>query len=971
MSQALRLPNLSRLSPITLALRCTLLGLTAAVGSLAEAQNTAQAPSRAASLEDVGLRDYNIPAGPLGASLGAFTSQSGLLLSFDPGLTRGHTAPALQGRHTVLEGLQRLLSNTRLQVTAGAAGTYLLSEPRNAPDSTAELSPVVISAERLEPHNETYTAPRSSVYLSSEDIDRYGRVSVGDLLKGVPGVQVGDSRNGGALDVNIRGVQGQSRVAVKVDGAEQALDVYRGYAGTQQRSYIDPELISSVTINKGPSTKSGAIGGTVEMQTIGVKDILVDGNDIGVRFTGNVWNNGVAPQHRSSSSQDEDLSTVPHDDRGSLFGSQAQSGSAAFAYRNERLDLVAAYAHRNQGNYFSGRKGQDRYRIYDRRGREENSVATVYEAGEEVLNSSSETESYLLKATWRIADEHSLDLGYRRYDGRNGEIMPSDIFRLGTAGIYQYPLSEVKIDSYTANYHYLPESTPLVDLSAGLWMTQAKSDTLTSVLAPLSQSYRSDRNWTRQDNRRIGGHLNNVARLETDYGDFKLELSGSFQFEELQPQKSVVTTLHDINANRTLRDASRQEYGLNGKLEYKPIERLTLWSGGRYSYFSSKDHNISATARRERRDLRFITVSKPDSFGSMMWFPDRDGKYTDATDPRLHNGIVSENLNSPFEGIPFDEIGEAEVTVSPAESANVVTGYDYAGKRSSSGSGFSPAFGVNFELAPDTFAYVSYTQGLRLPSLFETSLGTLMVDPGKHLKPERSRSWEIGISTLRDGLLSEHDSAAIKLAYFNNTIKNYITRYYDPSPERSGQMTFSNTDSYQVSGLELQSNYDAGRVFADLSATYYLKTETCDAAFAAKLRASANEYQHTVNTPNCTPGSFMGSYTNTQNPPRLSTNLTTGLRFFEKILTLGGRMTYTSGPTTKMDKPWQSGATTPQIEYRSVLLFDLFLNYKPFEHTELNLSLQNLTDRYYLDPLAQSFMPAPGRTLRLGVNSKF
>ncbi len=111
---------------------------------------------------------------------------------------------------------------------------------------------------------------------------------------------------------------------------------------------------------------------------------------------------------------------MPHDDRGSLFGSQAKSGSAAFAYRNEHLDLVAAYAQRNQGNYFSGKKGQDRYRVYNRYGREESSVAKVYNAGEEVLNSSSETESYLLKATWRIADEHTLDLGYRRYDGRTG-----------------------------------------------------------------------------------------------------------------------------------------------------------------------------------------------------------------------------------------------------------------------------------------------------------------------------------------------------------------------------------------------------------------------------------------------------------------------------------------------------------------------------------------------------------------------
>ena len=52
--------------------------------------------------------------------------------------------------------------------------------------------------------------------------------------------------------------------------------------------------------------------------------------------------------------------------------------------------------------------------------------------------------------------------------------MPSDIFRFGTAGIYQYPLSEVKIDTLHRTHRYLPENNPLVDLSTGLWMTEAK-----------------------------------------------------------------------------------------------------------------------------------------------------------------------------------------------------------------------------------------------------------------------------------------------------------------------------------------------------------------------------------------------------------------------------------------------------------------------------------------------------------------
>lgn len=940
--------------------------------SLALAQEPPTTNVAATRLDDAMQRDYNIAQGPLGTALASFASHSGLLVSYDPELTRGRTAPALKGRYTVSEGVQRLLANSGLQLAPSSTGTYVLMAPGNAPNAPAELSPTMVEAAAQGPQEDAYRAPRSSVHLNSEQIDRFGRVSVGDLLSGVPGVQVGDSRNGGALDVNIRGIQGQSRVAVTVDGSQQALDVYRGYGGTQQRSYIDPDLISSVTVNKGPSTKSGAIGGSVEMKTIGVQDILVDGNKVGVRLKGDLWNNGVAPAHRSASSKDESLSVAPRDERASLFGSEAESGSAAFAFSTERLDVVAAYAHRNQGNYFSGKKGQNRYRIYDQSGSEQPSVAMTYNAGEEVLNSSAKTDSYLLKATWRIADGHTLDLGYRRYDGRSAEIMPSDIYRFGTAGIYQYPLGEVKIDTYTARYHYLPAGNPLVDLTGSLWMTDAQTSSLSSAwTAPVSQLFRSDRSWTRQDNRRIGGDLNNISRFQTAQGDFTLDLGGAFQLEDLQPQKSVLITQHDIDANRTLRDASRQEFSFNGKLEYQPIEQLTLWGGGRYSHYRTKDNTVLASARREEREVRYISASGPKGWGNMTWFPDQNGQYTDATDPRLNNGIVFRNSNEPFNGVRFNDFGATRVEVNPEGISSVVTGYDHTPQGSSSGGGFSPAFGINVELLPDTFFYVTYTQGLRLPSLFETSQGTQQVTPGKSLKPERSQSWEIGVSALRDDLLTEHDSAAIKLAYFNNTIKNYITRYYDPSPGLWGQMSFSNTDSFSTSGLELQSNYDAGRVFADLSATYYLKTETCDSEFAGKLRATADSYQKTHDTPNCTPGSFMGSYTNTQNPPRLSASLTSGLRFFDEALTVGGRVTYSSGPTSTLDKPWQTGATTPQIEYRSVALFDLFLTYKLLEHTQVNVSVQNLTDRYYLDPLAQSFMPAPGRTVRMGVVTRF
>lgn len=184
--------------------------------SLALAQDTGTAALAATRLDDATPRDYNIAPGPLGAALGSFTSQSGLLVSYDPELTRGRTAPALKGRYTVSEGIQRLLANAGLQLVPSSTGSYVLIAQRAAPNAAAELSPTMVEAAAQGPEADTYRAPRSSVHLNSEQIDRFGRVSAGDLLNGLPGVQVGDTRNGGALDVNIRGIQGQSRVAVKV-----------------------------------------------------------------------------------------------------------------------------------------------------------------------------------------------------------------------------------------------------------------------------------------------------------------------------------------------------------------------------------------------------------------------------------------------------------------------------------------------------------------------------------------------------------------------------------------------------------------------------------------------------------------------------------------------------------------------------------------------------------------------------------
>ncbi|WP_152671070.1 TonB-dependent receptor, partial [Haemophilus parainfluenzae] len=57
--------------------------------------------------------------------------------------------------------------------------------------------------------------------------------------------------------------------------------------------------------------------------------------------------------------------------------------------------------------------------------------------------------------------------------------------------------------------------------------------------------------------------------------------------------------------------------------------------------------------------------------------------------------------------------------------------------------------------------------------------------------------------------------------------------------------------------------------------------------------------------------------------------------------------------------------------WQPVFLVDAYMNYKVNENLALSLSATNLTDRYYLDPMTRSSMPAPGRTIKFGVTAIF
>lgn len=137
---------------------CAMIGCLLASGVPMRAHATGTTATTATRLDDATPRDYDIAQGPLGTVLGRFASQSGLLLSYDAELTRGHTAAALKGRYTVLEGAQRLLRGSGLQLLPSSPGTYVLVPQGAEPKAALELTPTVVGATGLD-EQDTYRAP--------------------------------------------------------------------------------------------------------------------------------------------------------------------------------------------------------------------------------------------------------------------------------------------------------------------------------------------------------------------------------------------------------------------------------------------------------------------------------------------------------------------------------------------------------------------------------------------------------------------------------------------------------------------------------------------------------------------------------------------------------------------------------------------------------------------------------------------
>ena len=403
-----------------------------------------------------------------------------------------------------------------------------------AATQTVTLNPITVKGRHKDERgkNRVYTREIVNLYKGKEEVETFKGNTVSDLFSGLPGVYSGEARNSGALDPNIRGVQGQGRIPVTIDGTEQAITVWRGMFGANNRNYVDPNIISSVYVEKGPSfnreVKSG-IGGSVALKTLEADDIVPEGQKYGVEIKAETSNNSIKPR-KATYAENVDYRTLENplnvmggywrfyaDDSDRLtprFGgkhkfSEDKAYRIAAATKQDNFDAILTYAYRNKGNYFSGKKGAHRYGFYSidnaenlRRLQEQGIkelspeapiIGLFYTPGGEVANTSLETESWLGKTTFRLPNNQSIKLGLRHTHSTFGEVMPSRILSGGgfqgenvnsQNKIAEWPQAWVKQRAYNIDYSWKPEGSRWIDLNASLWATRTRSKTNSSGGVP-------------------------------------------------------------------------------------------------------------------------------------------------------------------------------------------------------------------------------------------------------------------------------------------------------------------------------------------------------------------------------------------------------------------------------------------------------------------------------------------------------
>ncbi|MEM5549169.1 TonB-dependent receptor [Pseudoalteromonas neustonica] len=869
-------PYHAKLTPLAFAL-----GLALSLPTMAQSSST--------------IVTFNIAQQPLSQALNQLAKQADMSLIADAAILRNLQAPAVYGQRTIHDALSHALQNTG--INAQIIDNTIIIKADIAADTssqTPDLSKTQINEKTTitdDQNIEVIVINGDKINLNRHELDRNKGSSNSDIFSTFTGIDANNLRNeAGALDIGIRGVQGEGRVPIFIDGSLQSTHTNRGYMGTSDRTYIDSDLISTVAVEKGSAIKgaafsAGAIGGTVNITTLNTSDILKPNADAGALIKLKTYNNNHTPTVSDDANQQLYYQVRNHNS-----ASDFDNGGIllAGAFKTDQLNAVLAYSDKKTGNYFAGKHGYENFVETYQWGQR---LPPVNQNGE-VVNTSFESESYLAKIQYAFNDEHNIELNTRHHQQEAGEMLASYWFKqregdfwilpdgeygtipVGIETMPQWQPGSALVNSANLLYRFLPTNNPLIDLKVNVWTTNAKLrqyNALASNLGPNALQY-----FHEYSNQRHGLGAYNTSAFNVISVPTTLMYGVSLQNEILKPKEGSLKYFYgDKTTSRDGKQTIRSLF-VNAQFDLDPIE-LTV----------NLNHHDSQT--KDNQSELALNFDPKTDFTAQLYY----------------------------------------------------------------------------SLFDNTALKAKYSKAYRMPNIYETTVSNevFSYSPDYPVTPENSNTFELGIESHFSDTLIKGDSLTLSANYFDTRIENMLATAQLPNKDPNAQpwqvkYTFTNYDSFELPGIELNLNYKSDLFYSTISYTNYTNIKICSALIAGIEGVN-----------NCNNQGFSGSLTPLRIPPKRNIVATIGTSFINNRFDIG--FTYKGHSEKHHPAGFLSGTGAKAIsKIPASYQLDFFANYK-FNNTFSGYTtITNLTDRYTVSSGSIVAMPEPGRTITIGLEIK-
>ena len=425
------------------------------------------------------------------------------------------------------------MKKTRLPLLLGTAmivmpGVALAQNDADAPETTRmALDRLVISAgvEKV-----AIDTPQAVSSLDQEDIDQLQATTIGDLLEGMPGVNVQGGVGQLGQGFNIRGMgtaigDSDNRILLNVDGVTKFYEQYRMGA-----LFTEPELYKRVEVLRGPASSTlygaGALAGVVNFTTKDASDFLTRGDPLAVRLKAATETNA-----------------------------QAHTLSGIVAVQpTEGVELLGSYNYRRTDDYKNG-------------------------DGDTVAASATKSDSWLVKGRVAIGgnSKHAIWASYQDWLSDAPQVYDQVSAATGNSLMRRRVHDKTAVLGYVNDFN----GSNLFNVEAQAAYSLSKvHQTETSFLGPLAYSDFTYESWQAK--------VQNSSRFDMggDWTTF-LILGGQWSTQERRnPRVGLSGTVTPGAGTHPEGDMDR--YGLFGQLEIVWSDKLTIMPGIRVDWTKLK-----------------------------------------------------------------------------------------------------------------------------------------------------------------------------------------------------------------------------------------------------------------------------------------------------------------------------------------------------------------------------------------------